>query len=115
MNMKVTTIACFLVTLAVAAGCNPEPSGFPLSIGTVQKIESGSLNYEEREGKIMVSVVDRFGDCHIHVLNHDGMTKAQALSILKTKQEDLKKRNPNQASDATSEPAPGAASSSPQG
>lgn len=95
MIMKVIVIACLSIAVAVISGCKPEPTGFPLSIPTVQKIDSGSLVFEERQGKIMVSITDKFGDCHIHILNHDGMAKADAIAILKRKQQELKAKNPN--------------------
>lgn len=97
-NMKMILSALVSVSaiLFFTSGCKPEPSGFPLSIATVQKIDSGSIEFEERQGKIVVFVTDEFGDSHIHILNHDGMSKADALAILAEKQEQLQDKKPEQ-------------------
>jgi len=99
--MKTISIACVVIATCLIVGCKPEPTGFPLSVATLQRIDSGSIVFEERQGKIVVSVTDKFGDSHIHLLNHDGMSKAEALAILKRKQVELKTRNPNQVPEDT--------------
>ena len=94
--MRLLAIVLVSVMLAVISGCKQKPTGFPLNIPTVQKIDSGSIDFKEKQGTILVGVTDKFGDHHIHILNHDGMTKADALAILKTKQEELKSKKPEQ-------------------
>lgn len=91
MNMKMILPAIFSVSamLVFASGCTPEPTGFPLSTATVQKIDSGSIAFEEKKGKIVVRVTDEYGDTHTHILNHDGMPKADALAILAEKRMQL--------------------------
>jgi hypothetical protein len=106
--MRLILIGCASVALMLMSGCNLEPSGFPLSIATVQKMDSGSIEFEEQHGKIVVRVVDKFCDCHIHVLNHDGMTKERAVTILRVKQQELKdkKPEPTSAGDVANRAAP---------
>ena len=96
--MRMILIGFASVVLIVQPGCKTEPTGFPLNIATVQKIDSGSIEFEEQRGKIIVMLVDKFHDCHVHILSHDGMTKESALTILKTKQQELKNKEPEQSS-----------------
>ena len=93
MTMKASISAILLIAVVVISGCSPKPSALTISILTVVKMDSGSLEFEERQGRIMVSVTDKSGDCHVHLLNHAGMTKADALAVLEAKQGELK-RNP---------------------
>ena len=93
-NMKLIIIVALSAMVAAMAACKRGPSGFPLNMATVQQIDSGSLTFEERGGKITVSVVDRFGDAHLHVLNHEGISRKDALDVLKAKQKELERRNP---------------------
>jgi hypothetical protein len=88
--MRLMLIVLASVVVTVVSGCKQQPTGFPLSIATVQKIDSGSIDFEEEQGKIIVRVTDKFRDSHIHILDHDGMTKADALAILEAKQAELK-------------------------
>lgn len=50
---------------------------------------NGHIYYEERRSQVYVTVVDSFGDGHMFYLEHDGMSKAQALDLLKAKQQEL--------------------------
>jgi len=88
--MKTILIVCVSFVLAVICGCDKCVSGFPINISTVQKIDSGSFGYEERQGKIIVAVTDKYGDCHMHILNYDGMLKADAIAILESKKQAYK-------------------------
>jgi hypothetical protein len=84
----ILTAVCVLVSSET--GCNSRPSGPRLGIGTVQQIRDGQISFEEKGGRILVSVTDRYGDCHIHVLDHTGISREQALEILKQKEAELK-------------------------
>jgi hypothetical protein len=98
------TIVHIIVVIAIAAalhGCRPKGGGFPLSVETLQKIDSGSIEFEAKHGRIFVRTVDKFHDCHVHVLNYDGMSKSEALALLKKKQQELKAKNPNNTLKAT--------------
>jgi hypothetical protein len=53
---------------------------------------SEHISFEERGGEIFVSVGDRSGDAHIHKLIYEGISKQQALEILKQKQTELETR-----------------------
>lgn len=78
-----------LVLLVHLATTRPRPSGFPLSLATVQGMKDGSITYEVRQGEILVTVLDRYGDAHIHVLQHPGLSQEEALGILASKQAEL--------------------------
>ena len=96
------TIVHIIAVIAIAAalhGCRPKGGGFPLSVATLQTIDSGSIEFEAKHGRIFVRTVDKYHDCHIHVLNYDGMSKAEALALLKKKQLELKAKNPNNTSE----------------
>ena len=91
--MKLAAVLAALVLVSSAIGCNSKPSGgFPLSVGTVQQIRDGQISFEEKGGRIVVSISDRYGDCHIHVLNHTGTSREEALEILRQKQVELESR-----------------------
>lgn len=66
-------------------------SAFPLSLTTLEQVHDGSISFEERRGEIYVHMTDRLGDGHIHILNHEGVSKAEALEILKAKQQELER------------------------
>jgi hypothetical protein len=58
---------------------------------SLAQIHDGSISFEEKRGKIFVHMADPFGDGHIHLLNYEGVSKANALEILKAKQEELER------------------------
>ncbi|MEI8064309.1 MAG: hypothetical protein WCH84_09620 [Verrucomicrobiota bacterium] len=92
--MKVVSfniLALGLAVLSGAAGCQEKPSAFPLNLATVEQVHSGRLSFKERGDEIFVSVIDRFGDGHIHILNYQGQTKPRALEALRKKQTELEK------------------------
>ena len=82
---------CSVLCLGVT-GCSEQSSAFPLSLQQVRQMSptnSMHISFEERGGKIFVSVIDKFGDSHIHNLDFSGVTKQQALEVLKQKQTEL--------------------------
>ena len=101
--MKAVSIISLFVVLAAlggTAGCHEKSSAFPLSLATLATIHDGRISFEERRGEIFVHLTDRFGDSHIHLLDYRGVSKEQALEILKAKQVELEK--------ASAEPSAGA-------
>jgi hypothetical protein len=50
------------------------------------------ISFEERHGDIFVTVVDKYKDGHIHKLNYAGVSKQEALAVLKQKQSELETR-----------------------
>ena len=82
---------CSVLCLGMT-GCREQASAFPLSLQQVRQMSptnSMHISFEERGGKIFVSVIDKFGDSHIHNLDFGGVTKQQALEVLKRKQTEL--------------------------
>ncbi len=70
-----------------------EPQGFPLSLQVVQNLKDGKItSYEVRSGKIVVTMFDKYGDGHVHILDHSGVSKEEALQILSQKQAELAKQ-----------------------
>ena len=87
-------VICFALCFGVI-GCKPQSSAFPLSLGTVRKLDptnTAQIAFEEKGGEIFVSVTDKQGDGHCHKLSHEGISKQQALEILKQKQNELETR-----------------------
>jgi hypothetical protein len=102
MNKSPFIAICFFAAALMDWGCgNPEPAGFPLTLATLQKIDSGSILFEEKEGKIVVYITDRLGDSHIHILAHDGISKDTALDMVRRKQLELIESERNRAMKAT--------------
>jgi hypothetical protein len=87
---SILTVACVLVF--AQTGCKSKPSGFRVGVETVQQIRDGQISFEEKNEDIFVSITDRYGDCHLHVLDHKGIPREKALAILKQKQMELKVR-----------------------
>jgi len=86
----VTTILVALVLLFVTRGS--QRSYFPMSLATVQKLNDGSLAYCADGDTIVVTVVDRHGDSHVHRLDHTGVPRDKALGILESKRLELQNR-----------------------
>lgn len=79
--------------LSLAAGCAREPHQMSVTIQQVMQFQPGDvpeISHEETGGHIYVSVVDRSRDAHVFLLNHDGMTRQQALEMLGRKQAQLR-------------------------
>lgn len=97
MNKKNILIVCVLAVLVsliivVINGVTAKPTGLPLSLQTVRNLKEGSLSHEVRNGKIMVTVVDKSGDCHVHILHHSEVSQQEALLVLSQKQAELLKQ-----------------------
>jgi hypothetical protein len=90
----VFSVSLFLVVLGVwySNRLSQTSSAFPLSLATLEQTHDGRIaSFEERRGNIFVHLVDRFGDGHIHLLNHEGVSEQKALEILKAKQQELER------------------------
>ena len=76
-----------------ATGCRQQQSSaFPLSVETVRQMSptnTAQISFQERDGEIFVTVVDKLGDGHIHKLSYEGISRQQALELLKQKQTEL--------------------------
>ena len=79
-----------------AAGCGrQQSSAFPLSVETVRQMSAtntAQISFQERGEEIFVTVVDKHGDGHIHKLSFEGISRQQALELLKQKQTELETR-----------------------
>ena len=88
-------VALILLIILVIHGVRTKPKaiGFPLSLNTVRSLKDGRLSYEVRNREIiMVTVVDKYGDSHIHILDHSGVSQQEALLVLSQKQDELGKQ-----------------------
>jgi len=89
-------LAAGLALCLGAAGCGPhQSSAFPLSVETVRQLSptnTAQISFQEHGGEILVTVVDKSGDSHIHRLNYEGISRQQALELLKQKQAELETR-----------------------
>lgn len=84
-------LACAIV--AVVKLSRPANVGhFPLSMATLESLTDGSVGvFKVGRGQVLVTVVDPYGDAHVHVLNHDGMSEADALARVAKKKAELDK------------------------
>lgn len=88
------SVVLFVVCVVVSseAACNSRPSGIPsLGIEAVQEFRDGKILFEEKSQYILVTRIDKSGDGHIRVLDHAGMSRTQAMEILKQKQAELER------------------------
>ena len=104
--MKLPTKILVLLSLSVfsvAIGIwysnrlSQKSTAFSLSLATLEQIHDGQItSFEERGSNIFVHLVDRFGDGHIHLLNHEDVTEQKALARLKAKQQELERARAEQ-------------------
>lgn len=85
--------SAFLVALVVLlSGCSgnaQDSSAFTLTIEALRQLgpeTTAGFTYEEDRGAIFVTVIDRYGDGHIHRLDLGDLTRAEALDLLAKKQ-----------------------------
>jgi hypothetical protein len=89
--------ALVLLVLLVA-GCTGESqdsSPFTLTIEALRQLSpetTAGFTYEEDGDAILVTVIDRYGDGHIHRLILGDLTKAEALDLLMQKQAEFGRR-----------------------
>jgi hypothetical protein len=91
MKNRWSAAAFVLLALWAGSGCKPAPSSCPtISLQEVQAMSSGHIvGYEEKGGEILVSIGDKYRDCHIFLLQHPGVTREEAIAILQAKQVEL--------------------------
>jgi hypothetical protein len=85
-------LSALLVGLAVLAACAPEPWFPTLDIEIVRQMTPGNtrqLSFEETRSRVLVTVVDRYGDSHTHELVHPALSRPQAVALLTRKQAEL--------------------------
>jgi len=79
-------IACGIIAgLLATGGCDGKPVAPPISIAQIQRIDSGSIRFNARDETIVVTVVDKFGDSNSYILNHEGLTRTEAIGLLEKK------------------------------
>lgn len=100
LNKRMTThqlvlLAAFAGLFLGEIGCKPRASAFPLTIQSVRELDpinQTRISFEEKGGQILVSITDKDGDAHLHRLNYEGVSKEQALEVLKQKKAELETR-----------------------
>lgn len=70
-----------------------------LDLITLQAISDGSITYEARWGRILVSVTDRPGHSHVYLLDHPNVSYRQAVRIVEEKQIQLKTKRTEQSNE----------------
>ncbi len=59
------------------------------------------MSYEVRRGVIVVTLVDRHGDAHVHILDHPGVSQEEALGVLAAKKSELSERCSKEREEST--------------
>jgi hypothetical protein len=83
------------IAIGLVCGCARKPEALPIHLDTIRGLSAADtreIRVEEEDEEILVTVVDKHGDGHIHSLELGGSTKAQALELLSRKQSELSKR-----------------------
>ncbi|MBU1108607.1 MAG: hypothetical protein KKB51_18165 [Candidatus Riflebacteria bacterium] len=47
------------------------------------------VSYEKKNGEVFVAIGDKFGDCHIFLIENSGVSIEQTLEVLKVKKAEL--------------------------
>lgn len=87
--------ATCLATLLACAGCERESSGLTIDMETLRRLDpetTAGITWEESYGTVMVTVIDRYGDGHMHHMIPGDATRAQVLEVLRQKQAELERR-----------------------
>ena len=88
-------LAVLLVLCFGCAGCARESPEFTLDLDALRQLSpqtTEGITYEEEGGVVLVTVIDKHGDGHIHRLLLGDLTKTQALDLLAQKQDELERR-----------------------
>jgi serine/threonine protein kinase HipA of HipAB toxin-antitoxin module len=86
------SLVIFLALSLGAEGCARKPSAFPLDVQTIARLTSdntGRISYVQSSDEILVTIVDKSGDSHVHRMTFAGMSRQRALEMLRRKQEEL--------------------------
>jgi len=89
------TAASLAALVALLAACAREPTEFPLDAETLRRLNSentAAIHYHEEGGALLVTVIDRSGDAHVHRLIAKDLTLSQSLDLLERKQAELQQR-----------------------
>jgi hypothetical protein len=86
-------IVMLMLPLWVLLGCTRGNEGYwRMSLATVQTLTSGHIvRCEKKQGDILFSFVDEFGDGHIFLLDHHGVSDQEALHVVQSKMAELDK------------------------
>jgi hypothetical protein len=79
----------------LACACARKPEALPLTLDTIRSLSTADtqeIRVEDKGDEILVTVVDKHGDGHIHSLELGGASKGEALELLSRKQAELSKR-----------------------
>ena len=88
-------LGVLLVLFFGCAGCARESAEFTLDLDALRQLSpetTAGITYEEEGGAVLVTVIDKHGDGHIHRLLLGDLTKTQALDLLAQKQDELERR-----------------------
>jgi hypothetical protein len=88
-------VAALIALFLGCLGCAQESSTFTLDIETLRQLSpenTAGITYDEDEGTLLVTVIDKHGDGHIHRLLLGDMTRPQALELLRKKRAELEQR-----------------------
>ena len=84
-----------LVVLVLGCSGNAQDSSaFTLTVEALRQLSpetTAGFTYEEDRGAILVTVIDKYGDAHIHRLVLGGLTRAEALALLAQKQAEFRR------------------------
>jgi hypothetical protein len=69
-----------------------QTSGISVSLDAIEQLDDGSLSYELRGDRIVVTIIDRHSDAHILTLDHRGVSRKEALRLLAAKKAELETR-----------------------
>ncbi|MBA4386736.1 MAG: hypothetical protein C0404_02075 [Verrucomicrobia bacterium] len=96
MVAAVRIVAVICLGLGFGVSCQPDFSHQrKTTLQRVQQMTSGSIrHYEEKYGEIFISIGDKYGDNHVFMLMHPGVTREQALEALRAKKADLESLHP---------------------
>ena len=85
-------LAAHIVLILACVGCGRESAAFTLDVETLRRLSpetTAAITYEEDDGIIFVTVIDKHGDGHIHQLVLGHTTRSQALELLGQKQAEV--------------------------
>lgn len=84
--------ALAIVACIAISGCREEPQGFPLTVDTLQQLtpdNTTALSFRQSGGEILVSITDKYGDGHDHILLLGTTPKGTAIQLLEQKQVEI--------------------------
>jgi predicted amidohydrolase len=95
MLSPVSKLLALAVVLLSGIGCGRQSPAFTLDIETLRELSpetTAGISYEVDDGTVLVTVIDKHGDGHIHRLVLGNTASSQALKLLDEKQAELGRR-----------------------